>query len=72
MTTKHAKDLQPGDFFKLKADARAVYVFGTLRGWRYVRDYDRRTRRYYATRFDDICRGAELEPTRTVFTDFVF
>jgi len=73
METKHAKDLKPGEFFKLRENGRKVYAFGYLRSLNgYVRAYDRRTRKYLCTDPEDISRDVMLSKSAVVFTGFEY
>ena len=63
MTTKALRDVKPGEYFKRKADARAVFVRGA---------YDRSSKRISATDFDDINRELLLKPAAIVFVGFTF
>ena len=61
------KELKKGEFFTRKPidnpkDSQ-VYVKG---------DYDRGTRSYICTRFNDICRSISLPADKQIYTDFVF
>ena len=62
-TTKALRDVKPGEYFKRKPDARAVFVRGA---------YDRSSKRISATDFDDICRELLLRPETPVFVGFTF
>ena len=61
------KDLKRGDFFTVKPienpTEKQVYIRG---------DYDRSTKKYTCTRFDDICTTRDFPGSKTVFTDFTF
>lgn len=62
-TTKALRDVKPGEYFKRKPDARAVFVRGA---------YDRSSKRIGATDFDDINRELLLRPETPVFVGFTF
>lgn len=62
-TTKALRDVKPGEYFKRKPDARAVFVRGA---------YDRATKRISAHDFDDINRELLLAPTALVVVGFTF
>lgn len=61
------KDLKRGDFFTLKPienpTDKQVYIRGK---------YDRSTRKYTCTRFDDCCATRDFPGSKTIFTDFTF
>lgn len=61
------KDLKRGDFFTVKPienpTEKQVYIRG---------DYDRSTKKYTCTRFDDICCTRDFSGSKTVFVDFTF
>lgn len=63
MTTKALRDVKPGEYFKRKPDARAVFVRGA---------YDRSSKRISATDFDDINRELFIKPAAVVFVGFTF
>lgn len=60
-------DLKMGDFFTKKAveypTERQVFIRG---------EYDRSTKKYECTRFDDINTVCYLDGKKEVFTDFIF
>jgi hypothetical protein len=60
---KPLRDVKPGEYFKRKPDARAVFVRGA---------YDRATKRISATDFDDVNRELFLAPTALVVVGFTF
>lgn len=60
---KALRDVKPGEYFKRKPDARAVFVRGA---------YDRGVKRISATDFDDISREIHLRPSTLVFIGFTF
>ncbi len=62
-TTKALRDVKPGEYFKRKPDARAVFVRGA---------YDRATKRISATDFDDINRELFIKPDALVVVGFTF
>ena len=62
-TTKALRDVKPGEYFKRKPDARAVFVRGA---------YDRSLKRISATDFDDFCRELFIKPDAIVFVGFTF
>lgn len=62
-TTKALRDVKPGEYFKRKPDARAVFVRGA---------YDRSSKRISATDFDDISRELFLKPDALVVVGFTF
>lgn len=62
-TIKALRDVKPGEYFKRKPDARAVFVRGA---------YDRASKRISATDFDDINRELLLRPEIPVFVGFTF
>lgn len=62
-TLKALRDIKPGEYFKRKADARAVFVRGA---------YDRSSKRISATDFNDICRELLLKPDALVVVGFTF
>ena len=62
-TTKALRDVKPGEYFKRKPDARAVFVRGA---------YDRSSKRISATDFDDINRELFIKPDAIVFVGFTF
>ena len=57
------RDLKPGEYFKRAPDARTVYVRG---------DYDRATKKFSATDFNDHCREIFIRADKPVFVDFEF
>lgn len=61
------KELKKGDFFTLKKisnpNENQVYIKG---------DYDRSTKTYDCTAFDDFCRVKYFSGNKEVFTDFIF
>lgn len=61
------KDLKKGDYFTIKPietpTEKQVYIKG---------DYDRASKNYECTRFDDICESRSFSGNRTVYTDFTF
>lgn len=61
------KDLKKGEFFTRKPienpKETQVYIKG---------DYDRSTKTYDCTRFDDISRTISLKASAQVYTEFVF
>ena len=61
------KELKKGDFFTLKNISNPkesqVYIKG---------DYDRSTKTYDCTAFDDYCRVKNIPGKKEVFTDFIF
>lgn len=61
------KTLKKGEYFTLKEIAEPkenqVYVRG---------DYDRSTKKYYCSRFDDISSGRLMKANKEVYTDFIF
>ena len=61
------KDLKKGDFFTLKNIENPTETQVWIRG-----DYDRSSKTYDCTRFDDICRTRSMKPTATVYVDFIF
>jgi hypothetical protein len=61
MTT--VADLKAGEFFKLTMGSTAVYVRG---------HYDRGSKRYSVTRFDDVNAERFLKGTTAVTVDFEF
>jgi len=63
MQTKSLRDVKPGEYFKRKPDARAVFVRGA---------YDRSSKRIGATDFDDINRELFIKPDAIVFVGFTF
>ena len=63
METKPLRDVKPGEYFKRKPDARAVFVRGA---------YDRASSRISATDFDDISRELFLRPDTPVVVGFTF
>lgn len=64
---KQIKELKRGEFFTRKPidlpKENQVYIKG---------DYDRGTRSYTCTRFDDVCRSINLPGDKEIYTDFVF
>lgn len=62
-TTKALRDVKPGEYFKRKPDARAVFVRGA---------YDRSSKRISATDFDDISRELFIKPDALVVVGFTF
>ena len=62
-TIKALRDVKPGEYFKRKPDARAVFVRGA---------YDRSSKRISATDFDDINRELFIKPDAIVFVGFTF
>lgn len=63
METKPLRDVKPGEYFKRKPDARAVFVRGA---------YDRASKRISASDFDDISRELFLRPDTPVVVGFTF
>ena len=61
------KDLAIGDYFTLKdieyPTEKQVYIRG---------EYDRSEKRYFCTKFCDICDGRYISGDKEVFTDFIF
>lgn len=57
------KDLHKGDFFRLKPDAKRVYVRG---------EYDRSEKRYECIAFDDIGYSRMFDGKRQVYAGFTF
>ncbi len=57
------KDVKPGDYFKRKADARAVYI---------KEHYCRSDKVYCCSDTDNINREVFLKGTTKVFIDFTF
>jgi hypothetical protein len=63
------KDLKRGEFFTRKslngqeAKPSQVYIKG---------DYDRRTKKYWCQKWDDISRGMEIAGDTEVYQDFIF
>ena len=66
------KDLKAGDFFKLSSTSKTVYVMGLLRGWKYIKDFDRTTKKYTVTNFNDNNDDRQFSGDREVFVDFIF
>lgn len=62
-TTKALRDVKPGEYFKRKPDARAVFVRGA---------YDRSSKRISATDFEDMNRELLLQPSAAVYVGFTF
>ena len=57
------RDLKPGEYFKRTPDAKKVYIRG---------DYDRATKKFSATDFDDCCHEIFIRADKPVFVDFEF
>lgn len=57
------KDLPKGEFFKLKPDAKRVYMRG---------DYDRSEKKYDCGAFDDIGYSRMFDGKKLVFAGFTF
>ena len=61
------KELKKGDYFTLRSienpKESQVYVRG---------DYDRSSRKYECSRFDDFCSFRLFSGSKEVFVDFVF
>lgn len=61
------KDLKKGDFFTLKniecPTENNVYIRG---------DYERSTKKYSCTRYDDYCAESFFKGDKIVYTDFIF
>ena len=57
------RDVKPGEYFKRKPDAKAVYVRG---------HYDKSSRSFSATDFDDICREIFIKASKPVYVGFDF
>jgi len=57
------RDLPKGEFFKRKADAKAVYKKG---------DYDRSSKSFSCIDCDDICREIFIKSNKPVFTGFTY
>lgn len=61
------KDLKKGEFFTRKPIEYPKESQVWIRG-----EYDRSTRRYECTRFDDCCRTMMIPGNKDVFTEFTF
>lgn len=70
--TKKVRDLTAGGFFKLSKSSKQVFMMGALRGWRYVKEYDSRARKYVVTDFNDHNNQKLLSGDREVFVNFTF
>jgi len=57
------RDLNKGEFFKLKPDSKTVYI---------KEDYFREEKRFSCAYFDDISKGRYLKPETVVYTQFEF
>lgn len=57
------KNIKAGEFFKLKADGKRVYIRG---------EYDRSEKKYCCTAFDDINVCRMFAGNKTVFVGFTF
>lgn len=55
--------LKKDDFFKLSEEGKTVYVY---------KGYNRMTKKYYASKFDDISAYREWKKGKKVFVDFEF
>lgn len=63
--------LAAGDVFKLSPKGR-VYHFGELRGWKWVKYYDRTEKKYYCTSATDVSDGIHLNGNKKVFINFIY
>lgn len=63
MQTLPLRDVKPGDFVRRKADAKTTYVKGA---------YDRASKTFSLTDFDDMNREIFLKPTTLVWVGFDF
>ena len=61
------KEVKKGDFFTRKPIDEPTEKQVFIRG-----DYDRESKKYECTRFDDINRVIYLKGTTEVYTDFTF
>jgi hypothetical protein len=57
------RDVKPGDFVRRKQDAKTTYVKGA---------YDRGSKTFSLTDFDDMNREIFLKPTTLVWVGFTF
>lgn len=64
MGLKAVKDLERGEYFRLKdSETAPVWVRG---------EYIRQTKKYSTHKFDDVNHERLLSGTRKVFVDFIF
>lgn len=61
------KDVKKGDFFTRKAIENPTEHQVFIRG-----DYDRQSKKYECSRFDDVNDTVFMNGSTSVFTDFVF
>ena len=57
------KEVKAGEYIKLAADGKTVYVRG---------DYERTERKYSVTKFDDHCAERFIKGDKVVFIGFDF
>ena len=65
------KDLKAGDIFKLKPNAKKAYVMGDLVHWQWKKEYDRQTKKYYCSCWEDASAGIYLKGDREVCVDLI-
>ena len=70
--TKKVRNLTAGGFFKLSKSSKQVFMMGVLRGWRYVKEYDSREKKYVVTDYNDHNNQKLLSGDREVFVSFEF
>ena len=67
MTEKKIKDLKQGEWFTLKPSEypkdSQVYI---------REDYERSEKKYYCSKWSDICAGRFLKGDKVVYVDFTF
>lgn len=63
LTIKSIRELKMGEFFKLKENAKRVYI---------REEYDRSEKRYCCTAWDDICVSRLFDGNKKVFVGFTF
>jgi hypothetical protein len=61
------KDLKKGDFFTLKPVEYPTETQVYKKG-----DYERSSKKYSCSRYDDFCKERFLKGDKVVYTDFIF
>lgn len=61
------KELKKGEYFTIKPISEPKESQVWVKG-----EYDRTTKTYQCTRFDDICACRCFKSSKTIYTDFIF